>query len=43
MAVRLSQSAQCTEGNNAIPEKPGIEAKDFMSEKEPERQIEVEF
>jgi hypothetical protein len=39
----LSQNARCTEGNNAIPAKPGIEAKDFVSEKEPERQIEVEF
>jgi hypothetical protein len=43
MAVRLSQSARCTEGNNAIPAKPGIEVKDFISEKEPERPIEVEF
>jgi hypothetical protein len=39
----LSQNARCTEGNNAIPEKLGIEAKDFMSEKEPERPIEVEL
>jgi hypothetical protein len=39
----LSQSARRTEGNNAIPEKPKIEAEDCVSEKEPERQIEVEF
>jgi hypothetical protein len=41
--VGLSQNARCTEGNNAIPEKPGIEAENFVSEKEPERPIEVEF